>query len=223
MLKKIILFQITENISVPYLEDEPNPNVLRVGWSVQSTSLQLGEEPLSYGFGGTGKISTNCKFSDYGKPFIVNDVVGCYLDLDSNEVQISYTINGENQGIAYTIPQEELKGQPLFPHILSKNCGFEVNFGAVDPWAEVLPDYTNVGKVPLEDRIPGPKRPAKREDCEVIMMVGLPGSGKTTWAMKYAAEHKDKMYNILGTNTLIDKMKVDIFFILFSFHNWSNF
>lgn len=39
-------------------------------------------------------------------------------------------------------------------------------------------------------------------------MIGLPGSGKTTWAMKYAAEHKDKMYNILGTNALIDKMKV---------------
>lgn len=40
------------------------------------------------------------------------------------------------------------------------------------------------------------------------MMCGLPGSGKTTWATKYAAEHKDKMYNILGTNALIDKMKV---------------
>ena len=56
-----------------------HPNILRVGWSVQKTSLQLGEEPLSYGFGGTGKISTNCQFQNYGKSFIVNDVVGCYL------------------------------------------------------------------------------------------------------------------------------------------------
>jgi len=39
-------------------------------------------------------------------------------------------------------------------------------------------------------------------------MIGLPASGKTTWAQKYAQENQDKSYNILGTNTLIDKMKV---------------
>jgi len=42
----------------------------------------------------------------------------------------------------------------------------------------------------------------------MIMMCGLPGSGKTVWALKYAAENPDKHYNILGTNSLIDKMKV---------------
>ncbi|KAK6623609.1 hypothetical protein RUM43_009461 [Polyplax serrata] len=200
--------RITKNLKVPYLENELHPNILRVGWSVQKTSLQLGEEPLSYGFGGTGKISTNCQFQNYGKPFIVNDVVGCYLNFDGNQIEISYTLNGEYQGVAYNIDHEELKGQPLFPHILSKNCSFEVNFGNREPWAQILPGFTNVGEIPLEDRIMGPKRPEKREDCEVIMMCGLPASGKTTWASKYAQENKDKMYNILGTNALIDKMKV---------------
>jgi hypothetical protein len=38
-----------------------------------------GEEPLSYGYGGTGKASTDCKFKDYGKPFRVGDVVGALL------------------------------------------------------------------------------------------------------------------------------------------------
>jgi hypothetical protein len=38
-----------------------------------------GEEPLSYGYGGTGKASTDCKFVDYGKPFHVGDVVGALL------------------------------------------------------------------------------------------------------------------------------------------------
>jgi hypothetical protein len=38
-----------------------------------------GEEPLSYGYGGTGKASTDCKFKDYGKPFHVGDVVGALL------------------------------------------------------------------------------------------------------------------------------------------------
>lgn len=45
------------------------------------------------------------------------------------------------------------------------------------------------------------------------MMCGLPGCGKTTWANKYAQENKDKRYNILGTNALIDKMKVGLFFL----------
>jgi hypothetical protein len=38
-----------------------------------------GEEPWSYGYGGTGKASTDCKFKDYGKPFHVGDVVGALL------------------------------------------------------------------------------------------------------------------------------------------------
>jgi len=42
----------------------------------------------------------------------------------------------------------------------------------------------------------------------MIMMCGLPGSGKTVWANEYYAKHLDKKYNVLGTNNLIDKMKV---------------
>lgn len=42
------------------------------------------------------------------------------------------------------------------------------------------------------------------------MMIGLPASGKTTWAEKLKASQPEKMYNILGTNLIIDKMKVSI-------------
>jgi len=44
----------------------------------------------------------------------------------------------------------------------------------------------------------------------MVMMCGLPGCGKTTWIGKYAAEHPEKVYNVLGTNSIIDKMKVGI-------------
>ena len=40
------------------------------------------------------------------------------------------------------------------------------------------------------------------------MMVGLPGAGKTVWAEKHSISNLDKKYNVLGTNNIIDKMKV---------------
>jgi hypothetical protein len=33
-------------------------------------------------------------------------------------------------------------------------------------------------------QVRGTPRIAKREDCEMIMMVGLPASGKSTWYVK---------------------------------------
>lgn len=103
-----MLWQITEEISVKHLpSSEPDPHVVRVGWSLDSCSTQLGEwkmhktpntgdfnkikvfaltffytlgeEPFSYGYGGTGKKSFNCKFEDYGQKFGENDIIGCYV------------------------------------------------------------------------------------------------------------------------------------------------
>lgn len=51
-------------------------------------------------------------------------------------------------------------------------------------------------------------RIAKREECELLMLVGLPGCGKTTWVSKHISENPDKRYNVIGTSVLIEKMKV---------------
>lgn len=99
--------QVNEEISVKHLPaSEPDPHVVRVGWSLDSCSTQLGkgtrlgaenpffalpvsahpaalcpsgEEPFSYGYGGTGKKSTNCKFENYGETFAENDVIACLV------------------------------------------------------------------------------------------------------------------------------------------------
>ena len=42
----------------------------------------------------------------------------------------------------------------------------------------------------------------------MIMLIGLPASGKTTWANKHAEENPEKRYNIIGTSILLDRMKV---------------
>ncbi|DAA28709.1 TPA: heterogeneous nuclear ribonucleoprotein U-like 1-like [Bos taurus] len=57
----------------------PDPHVVRIGWSLDSCSTQLGEEPFSYGYGGSGKKSTNGRFENYGDKFAENDVIGCFI------------------------------------------------------------------------------------------------------------------------------------------------
>lgn len=43
---------------------------------------------------------------------------------------------------------------------------------------------------------------------QVILMVGLPGSGKTQWALKYAKENPEKRYNVLGAEIVLNQMRV---------------
>ncbi|XP_045583162.2 heterogeneous nuclear ribonucleoprotein U-like protein 1 isoform X2 [Procambarus clarkii] len=202
--------KVEDYLPVPQLEEEEqHPHVLRCGWSINDAGLTLGEDPFSYGYGGTGKASTNLRFKDYGKMFGKGDIVGCFLDMEAEPIVMSFTVNGEHQGMAYEIHHADLGDHALFPHLVTKNASFRVNFGTEDPWCEPLTGYTFAGHVPLEERVLGSQNPEKREDAEVIMMVGLPAAGKTTWVEQYCKENVEKKYNVLGTNSLIDKMKVN--------------
>ncbi|XP_006627593.1 heterogeneous nuclear ribonucleoprotein U-like protein 1 isoform X3 [Lepisosteus oculatus] len=203
--------KINEEISVKHLPtSEPDPHVVRVGWSLDSCSTQLGEEPFSYGYGGTGKKSTNCKFEDYGERFGENDVLGCYIDFESGEdVEMAFSKNGQWLGEGFRVRKEELAGRALFPHVLVKNCAIEFNFGQKDePYFPIPEGYSLIQSVPLEDRVRGTVGPSSKSECEILMLVGLPAAGKTTWAMKHAEENPEKKYNILGTNAIMEKMKV---------------
>ena len=76
------------------------------------------------------------------------------------------------------------------------------------PWFAAKEGYTFMHSVEPEKRVRGTKPPPHKEDCEIIMLCGLPGAGKTYWSTKYAQEHPEKRFNVLGTNNIIDKMKV---------------
>ncbi|XP_036435766.1 heterogeneous nuclear ribonucleoprotein U-like protein 1 [Colossoma macropomum] len=203
--------KINEEISVKHLPaSEPDPHVVRIGWSLDSCSTQLGEEPMSYGYGGTGKKSCNCKFEDYGEKFGENDVIGCYIDFESGEqVEMAFSKNGKWLGTCYHVSREALAGRALFPHVLVKNCAIEFNFGQrEEPFFPPPEGFTFLQDLPLQDRTRGSPGPATKAECEILMMVGLPGSGKTTWASKYSEQHPEKKYNILGTNAIMEKMRV---------------
>ena len=77
-------------------------------------------------------------------------------------------------------------------------------------WTEAPEGYTLLQSASDEHKVRAPKGPSRPDECEVLMMIGLPASGKTTWAEKHCRQNPEKRYTILGTNLIIDKMKVRI-------------
>jgi heterogeneous nuclear ribonucleoprotein U-like protein 1 len=190
---------------------------LRVGWSSNKGSLMLGEDDKSWCYSSAeGKMAHMKTFEEYGEKFTKGDVVGAYIDFEGDEVSLTFTKNGEDQGDAFQIPKAELNGEALFPHIMARNVKFDVNFG-LDKEDKVVEDlkekldgaYIKAGSVPIDQRVRGSARIATREECELVMMVGLPASGKTTWVEKHVADNAEKQYNVISTTTMINKMTVN--------------
>nr|CAH8872812.1 unnamed protein product [Trichobilharzia regenti] len=192
-------------------------HVMRVGWSTENTDFALGEQPQSYGYGGTGKKSCNNKFSDYGCSFGEGDVVGAFLEWTGSEAVLKFSVNGVDQGECYRVQKSQLGERfALFPHIYVKNVEFACNFGQDNqsPWFN--PDTAGddplswqlMNNLPISCRVHGRCPPQSKSECEVIMMIGLPGAGKTYFTERYTAEHREKQFNVLGTNLILDKMKV---------------
>jgi len=97
----------------------------RVGWATQTASLDIGTDQNSYGFGGTGKMSTARNFQDYGEPYGNGDTIGCYIDLNSGDIW--YSKNGFEYDTAFKFNTR--KGA-LFPAVVLKDAYASFNFGA---------------------------------------------------------------------------------------------
>ncbi|KAF6163313.1 hypothetical protein GIB67_025177, partial [Kingdonia uniflora] len=208
------------------MEDVPldQRHLCRIGVSRGDDMVgNLGETEHSFGFGGTGKFSSGGKFLEYGEKFGVGDTIVCAVNLESKPFgSVGFCKNGKWLGVAKEFDAEagskglgvvncalrELQWESaLFPHILLKNIVVQVQFSVQDglvpvegykPWNCVFGDE-NVAMGPTFSKV---------QDCEVLMMVGLPASGKTFWAEKWVKEHPEKRYVLLGTNLALDHMKV---------------
>jgi heterogeneous nuclear ribonucleoprotein U-like protein 1 len=49
--------------------------------------------------------------------------------MDSDPVTLSFSKNGNDLGVCFEVEKEKLEDRALFPHILTKNTEYELNFG----------------------------------------------------------------------------------------------
>ena len=122
----------------------------RVGWSTAEATLDLGTDKFGFGFGGTGKMSNAKRFDDYGEPFGMHDVIGCYLDLSNGHIR--FTKNGKDLNVAFNLNAQQ-KSQTYYPAVVLKNAEMSFNFGAQPfkyPPCGHLKDHIPLASAPKE-------------------------------------------------------------------------
>ncbi|GMH42486.1 hypothetical protein BSKO_10405 [Bryopsis sp. KO-2023] len=185
----------------------------RIGVSWRSSEVfLLGETATSWGYDGAGEVLHAGKLSAYGQPFGPDDEIVCLVDLESGKPAVSFVKNGETLGVAFEL---DVSGEgevgALFPHVLVKNMEVALDFGGAgvesegvlqgyQPWEYALIDPTRVNMAP--------RQTVPFSDCEVLMLVGLPGSGKTSWALDHVKKHPEKRYIILGNSLVEEHMRI---------------
>ena len=76
------------------------------------------------------------------------------------------------------------------------------------PWVELAGGYMFIGQLPNECRVRAPAPPQKKAECQVLLMVGMIGAGKSHWVSKKLNAEHGKHWNVIGTPELLNQMKV---------------
>lgn len=103
---------------------------------------------------------------------------------------------------------EEKKEEPVEEEPILPAEATEADIDAETPIENCLPGFTFIAKHAIDQLSKGPRRPEARSECEVIMMIGLPGAGKSHWALQKSLESPEKRYTLLGTKHLLERMKL---------------
>ncbi|KAF6263098.1 hypothetical protein COO60DRAFT_537513 [Scenedesmus sp. NREL 46B-D3] len=235
-----------------YNDDETTPNTIhccRIGVSRLAVDVGSLGSQHSWGYGSTGKRSTGNMYTPYPanqrRSFGPGDEVACFVDLSpaANAIaSISYAVNCQHLGTAFELfqkPDPRNAASALYPHVLLKNVAVVVNLAGQQPrgwpqeqqwsgsWHGCLP-----WQACLSADVPATLGPIPRpaEQCTVVMMVGLPGSGKSFQAARLMSpqsarlqpqgsrsllhklakqpEEQQQQYLLLSTEAIVKQMKV---------------
>ena len=127
-------------------------------------------------------------------------------DLTSDPKSVSFSRNGEELKEAFTI--SDSTERLYFPHVTTKNVCVSFNFGGQPPAHPPPEGYSFIQEAAEEDRDFAVTAATNKSDCEVILTVGLPASGKTYWASRQLSKYPEKRYTVIGICQLIDRMTV---------------
>lgn len=119
--------------------------VQQIGWATVVCPFTdhkgVGDADDSYAYDGKRVRKWNKEAETYGQSWVVGDVIGCCIDLDSDE--ISFYRNGISLGVAFCGIRKMVPGLGYHPAIsLSQGERCELNFGGVPfkyPVKEFLP------------------------------------------------------------------------------------
>ncbi|KRZ25671.1 RING finger protein [Trichinella pseudospiralis] len=202
--------QILENVDLSGNEyrEEEDAHELRLGWSVDTSEMRLGEATYSYAYCSNGKVATEKYFENWGRRYSPNDVITCLVNFF--EGTVSFCLNGTLVGIAFRFPVEAFsQRRPLFPAFTTKNVKFHINFGQqAEPWFPLPEEYVFINDVPYENRIRGPLPMKSKEECVVVMMIGLPGCGKSHWVRDYLSGHPEERWWLLSPSHALEQMSI---------------
>ncbi|XP_073343734.1 heterogeneous nuclear ribonucleoprotein U-like protein 2 [Pagrus major] len=198
-------FEVRLERTLSTTQEEMDPHGLRVGWSMTNTSLLLGEGDLSFAYDGHGKKVSGGTEEEFGEPFSVGDIIGCYASFSTDgAVELSFHKNGRFMGVAFSLGAS---GRALFPHVLCKSCSVRFHLDpTAPPWYPGPPGFTPLAALSAGQRVRTIFAPTSRAQCEVLLIVGLPGSGKSHWARTHMKQHPEKQYRLLGTEELLTCM-----------------
>lgn len=153
---------------------------------------------------------------------------------ENRTIRIFFTKNGEDLGQAFEYPHElftdETNSTVFYPHILVKNVKFQCNFGQLvrqsvllfffekkstrfsfiqeSPWSQIKNEFEFVQKIPLDQRIRLCEPIREKNDCQVIFLSGLPCVGKTSWSKKFFEENRNKNFNLINVESILQRMAV---------------
>ncbi|GLI62665.1 hypothetical protein VaNZ11_005340, partial [Volvox africanus] len=137
-------------------------------------------------------------------------------------------VNGAPLVRLFSVPLPNHPTESYFPHILLRNISATADFvGPQAPEAQqqlrpqchqpLPPDLLKQGFRPWQEALfltadcvrtmsSGPL--PSTSECEVIVLTGLPGSGKTTWARRHCEQHPARRYCVLGMQLVLEQMRL---------------